>query len=186
MHLKSPEGSASFPAEVFIDRMRKTFKLEASDPLGAVHAVLLLKEGRLLVVDYDQRKKTWVGSHWQGIPVSEIVDFLSGVTDVGRDGKVSRADADGFSVVRGNRTDRYDLVWSESGQASLARCEVTLPTKHFEARFEGHAKDENDLPTFVNVTDFGQFQLELKWRNREFNQPIPIEVFQEPHSLTEP
>jgi hypothetical protein len=199
---KSPQGKISFAAIVAMDRSdpdRPELRIQAVDPIGATHALLLmrLEEGgqkRLVLtwIDYDERRVSKVTTDWYGIPLSALPELLVGAPRPPKDGVVGSVEADAFEIRSGANTYRYQMEWIDPGpRLALSSVEATL--KGPRGRPERYAvhyskfmdKDDLYLPQDVDVTGStgaGKTDVDigLNWRERRWNETIPPEVFQIP------
>jgi hypothetical protein len=199
---KSPQGNISFAAIVAMDRSdpeHPLLRIQAVDPIGATHALLILrpedgakKRPVLSWIDYDERRVSKVRTDWYGIPLAALAELLVGISRPPKDGVVGSVEADAFQIRSGANTFRYLMEWIDPGpRLALSSVEATL--KGARGRPERYAvhyskfmdKEDLYLPQDVDVTgstgpdktdvDFG-----LNWRERRWNETIPAEVFQIP------
>ena len=197
---RSPQQKISFPAVIAVDRTdpkRPLLRIEAMDPLGATHALLILDtHSRLTWVDYDARTIYEVRHYWYGIPLARLPELLLGFLPIPDDGKVGAADADGFEVRSGAGTLHYIMNWIDPGpRLALGVVEGEIhagagKTEKYVVHYS-HYLDHDDfyLPGEVKLTGFSNgapeatSEIEVAWRERRWNETIPMQVFALPAGL---
>ncbi|MBI3542423.1 MAG: hypothetical protein HY075_04000 [Deltaproteobacteria bacterium] len=202
---RTPEQKISFPAVIAVDRTDPgvpLLRIEAMDPFGATHDLLILDQhSQLTWIDYDQRVVYRVRRDWHGVPLARLPELLLGLAVLPKDGKVGAAGPDGFEARAGRNLFRYALEWIDPGPR-LALGEVEGRLEDAKGRAQrylvhySHFLDKDDfyLPRDVSLAGFGaagkdaehpSLELDVAWRERRWNEPVPMQVFAVPHGTVE-
>ncbi|MBI3555149.1 MAG: hypothetical protein HY074_02650 [Deltaproteobacteria bacterium] len=197
---RSPQQKISFPAVIAVDRTdprRPLLRIEAMDPLGATHALLILDaHSRLTWVDYDARTIYEVRNYWYGIPLARLPELLLGFLPIPDDGKVGVADADGFEVRSGGNILRYIMSWIDPGpRLALSTIEGTVHASggkaekyvvqysHFLDKDDYYLPSDSKLLGYSEVAHGPSSEINVAWRERRWNETIPMQVFALPAGL---
>lgn len=196
-----PQRKLSFPAIVAIDRddaTRPRLRIEAIDPFGSTHALLLLeRDQRLQWIDYDRRAIAKARDIWSGIPLAKLPELLLGISTLPPDARVSSADAGGFEVRSGANLFHYEMDWIDPGpRLALAGIAGDLPLgrkrERYVVRYSKYLdKDDFYLPQETEILGYSRpdgipatsgneradVELHLAWRERRWNEKIPDAVF---------
>jgi len=195
---KIGENGGSFPALIAIDRQdldKPKVRIEAIDPFGMTHALLILapqktgeKEPKPLLltwIDYDQKKITQIQNSWNGIPLAHLPELLIGLGAIPKSGKVGGANIDGFDV----RTPEKDLIhyamnWIDPGpRLALRQVDGTWRGARFSVNYKKFLdKQDFYLPGEVEIKgQAGQgVELNLAWRERTWNESSTEKAFEVP------
>jgi hypothetical protein len=188
-----PEQSISFPANIAIDATNPSdpkLRLEAMDPLGATHALMVVSGGRLTWVDFDNQRVYEMRERWHGIPVRQLPGLLFGASAPPDEGTVGAAGENGFELRTDGGTYRYEMRWIDPGpRLALEGIDARLLSGKKEhpygVRYSKFLdKPDLYLPQEVELTA-KEVEIKLAWRERYWNEGVPAQAFVIPRAATE-
>ncbi|MEW6055607.1 MAG: hypothetical protein AB1540_03260 [Bdellovibrionota bacterium] len=197
IRMRSADQKLSFPAIIVIDRSNPVaplLRIEAMDPLGVTHALMLLDSNRnFLSIDFDQRRYFSAQGTWYGLPLDQLPDLLLGLLALPGHHKLEQSDEQGFRVSSDHGRFRYEITWIDPGpRMALKKIDGEIERK--AGRKEKYIVEYSkylDVPDFylpqeVNLKSYSQaskpedqpdLEVHIAWRERRWNEEIPAQVF---------
>lgn len=171
------------------DHAKPKLRIEAMDPLGATHALMILDEKRRFTwIDYDNRQIHEIRERWHGLPLAKLPDLLLGLAPLPEDGKVAAADADGFEVRTQGTLLKFFMTWIDPGpRLALSGIDGTVQAERYHVAYSQFLdNDEFYLPRRVKLESFTgtvsdpTIEMQIDWRERKWNEPISEQLFKIP------
>lgn len=197
LSLKTAETKISFPATIVIDRKTPRLRIEAMDPFGSTHALLLLRPSAksagldFTMVDFDHHEIYEARDSWYGLPLNQFPNLLLGLASFPDNGAVGAAGPDGFEIRSGKNTFRYAMTWIDPGpRLALESIEgEVLRSRGAERYVVLYSKylDKKDfyLPEVAEVKGYAvgasaqepRVEVKITWRERDWNGEVSDKAF---------
>lgn len=200
--VRMPEQKISFPAVVVVDRtdqIHPKLRIEAMDPIGSTHALMILDGGgKLTWVDYDARRISEMKDSWHGLPLVRLPELLLGISSIPSQGRVrafgGQPGESGIEVKIGKNLFRYHMEWREPGPklALSGMVGEIFQGNEREKYVVGYShfldKSDFDLPEKCELRGFtggeaaksdakASIEIDVDWRERQWNEAIAEQAF---------
>jgi hypothetical protein len=192
----SSDNKGSFPAIIAIDRTnpkKPLMRIEATDPFGATHALLILdKNMRFSWTDFDAKDTMSIKGNWHGIPLSRLPDLLIGISTLPEEGVVSSATEDSFEVRASQLSMVYLMSWIDPGPMlalnginaevdSIHKEKYIVQYSHYLDKADLYLPQDVELSGYRGSIDKPQIEVKVNWRERKWNEPLSPDLFVKPN-----
>ena len=169
-------------------------RIEALDPFGTLHHLLIFSNKKLRWIDYDSSAYRVASEKWQGIPIQLMPHFFLGVLPMK---KLKQLDLGEVSLEGGNlgEIELFNARFANFGSFSffmnwltpgprlvLSKIESSImerdQVRPLVANYQNHSDRKNFFtPQSFTLTVGDDVEINLSWRERSWNEVVEENLF---------